>query len=94
MEPESVKKFRHVLLNSLGGGAENARATIHLVELEPNDQLLLCTDGLTDMVRHEDMVAELRKHSTPQAACDQLIRRALENGGKDNVTVVIARVSG
>jgi protein phosphatase len=70
-----------------------ARTSIHLVELEPNDQLVLCTDGLTDMVEHTEIAAVLQQSSTPQAACDELIRRALENGGKDNVTVVIAHVS-
>jgi len=93
IEPASVKKFRHVLLNSLGGGNEMARATIHHVELEPNDQLLLCTDGLNDMVSDEDIAAELQQHVNPQAACDSLVRRALENGGRDNVTVVLAIAS-
>jgi protein phosphatase len=90
---ESVKKFRHVLLNSLGGGNAMASAAIHLIELEPNDRLLLCTDGLSDMVSDEDIAAELQRRENPQSACDALVQRALENGGRDNVTVVLAIAS-
>lgn len=93
IEPESVKQFRHVLLNCLGGGSSKASATIHTVELESNDRLLLCTDGLTDMVSDEAIAAELKRHINPQAACDALIRHALENGGRDNVTAVLAAVT-
>jgi serine/threonine protein phosphatase PrpC len=92
MEPKSVRKFRHVLTNSFGGGNEVARATIDHLELSSDDQLLLCTDGLTDMLRDEDIVAELCRHAEPQAACDSLVKRALENGGKDNVTVALAAI--
>lgn len=92
MDPDGVAKFAHVLVNSFGGGNETARATIHHLELRSGDQLLLCTDGLTDMASDEEIVSELRQHATPQAACDALVKRALENGGKDNVTVVLANV--
>jgi protein phosphatase len=91
MEPDSVHKFRHILLNSLGGGNENVRATIHHLELNACDQLLLCTDGLNHMVPDSDIAAELRRNSSPQDACDALVQLALNNGGKDNVTVVLAR---
>ena len=90
---ETVSKFRHIVLNSFGGGIEKAEATIHHLELQPDDRLLLCTDGLPDMVHDEDIAAELRSHADPQSACDALIEQALTNGGKDNVTVVIASLS-
>ena len=91
MEPESVKKFKHILLNSIGGGNERVRANIHHLKLEPSDQILLCSDGLTDMVPDAEIALELGRGATPQATCDTLIQRALENGGRDNVTVVVAR---
>jgi protein phosphatase len=90
MDPDSVRRFRHVLLNSFGGGNDSARATIHHLQLEPADKLLLCTDGLTDLVSDGEIAGELSRHSTPQAACDALIKEALQRGGKDNVTVVLA----
>jgi serine/threonine protein phosphatase PrpC len=93
MEPESVRRFGHILLNSLGGGNDTAKAAIHHLELVPNDRLLLCTDGLTDMVEDEQIASELQRHTSPQAACEALVQRALANGGRDNVTVVLASTS-
>jgi protein phosphatase len=92
MAPESVEKFSHILVNSLGGGTENAKAAVRHFPLRGDDQLLLCTDGLTGMVPSEAIVAELQRHATPQVACDRLVQLALENGGKDNVTAVLASI--
>ncbi len=94
MDPNSVSKFNHVLINSFGGGNKDATATIHDLQLGTDDQLLLCSDGLTDMVPDDDIASVLRRHNSPQPACDALVSRALENGGKDNVTVVLASVDG
>jgi serine/threonine protein phosphatase PrpC len=61
------------------------------LELDSGDQLLLCSDGLTDAVA-EDRIAEiLRSHDDGQAACQGLVEAALEAGGPDNVTVVLLR---
>ncbi len=92
MEPNSVKKFGHVLTNSFGGGSDSASATVLTLELQTGDQLLLCTDGLTDMVADAEIAAECSQGRDPQATCDVLVQRALTNGGKDNVTVVLAQV--
>ena len=90
MNPENVKTFRHVLLNSFGGDKDNVTAQIHQLQIRPGDHLLLCTDGLSDMVDDEDIAIALRESSGPQAACDKLVTTALEKDGKDNVTVVVA----
>jgi serine/threonine protein phosphatase PrpC len=90
MDPDSVKKFRHLLLNNLGGDTDDVTAQIHHIQIEPGDRLLLCTDGLTDMVADEDIALILQRTPTPQTACDELVSAALNHGGKDNVTVVLA----
>ncbi len=90
MNPESVKKFRHILLNNLSGDEDDGAAQIHQLQLGPGDRLLLCTDGLTDMVADEEIATILQQTSAPQAACDRLVAAALKHGGKDNVTVVLA----
>lgn len=93
MDPGQVSKFRHLLLNSLGGDGSEVTAQIHHVHLDVGDRLLLCTDGLTDMVADQDVATVLQQFSAPQAACDRLIAMALEHGGKDNVTAIVAAVA-
>lgn len=62
---------------------------LYEVELGEDDILLLCSDGLTGMVRDEDIAALVTQAADLQAAVDALIARALENGGADNVTAVL-----
>jgi protein phosphatase len=87
--PESVSKLRSVLTNCLGGKNETVSAEIYKLTLTHGDQLLLCTDGLSDLVDDQQIASVLAKHPDPQAACDELIQLALDHGGKDNVTVVL-----
>jgi serine/threonine protein phosphatase PrpC len=94
LDPDSVKRFRHILLNSLGGERDKVTAQIHHVHLAAGDRLVLCTDGLTNMVADEEIAKILQQISAPQAACDQLIALALDNGGRDNITVIVAAASG
>jgi len=92
LDPDSVKKFRHLLLNNLGDHPHDVIAHIHELEIEPGDQILLCTDGLTGMVSDEDIAKILEQAADPQDACDQLVRAALAAGGRDNVTAIVAAV--
>lgn len=55
---------------------------------EPGSRLLLCTDGLTNML-DDDKLAELLGQGDAQEACDALVQTALDNGGVDNVTVIV-----
>ena len=60
------------------------------VELRSGDRLLLCTDGLPEMVDDATIAAELGRPTSAAEACRALIGLALDRGGKDNVTVVVA----
>jgi protein phosphatase len=53
---------------------------------------MLCSDGLWEMVRDEQLAEILRAESHPQAACDKLIQAANENGGEDNIAVIIVKL--
>jgi protein phosphatase len=92
MPEDDVKRFRNILTNSLGGSTQEAQAEIYHFELQPGDRLLLCSDGLSDMVADPLIADVLESLPEPQSACDQLIERALEAGGKDNITVVLCDV--
>jgi protein phosphatase len=86
--------FRHVITNVVGGSDLGVRVEMHKLRLEPGDRLLLCSDGLTEMVSDPDILAVLAAESDPARACRDLVARANEAGGKDNITVVVADVVG
>lgn len=65
-----------------------------LLVLSPGDRLLLCSDGLTDMVADGELVTQLQAHPEPHAACRALIDAAKTAGGRDNITVLVIDYSG
>jgi protein phosphatase len=70
------------------GMEEKARSHVRSFTLKKNDRLLLCTDGLTDMVTDKDIASILRVEFDPQAACKTLVDTANKAGGHDNITTV------
>ena len=63
------------------------------LELEPGDQVLLCTDGLTEVVDDDRIAAVLAAQADGDDACTALIAAANQGGGPDNITVVLLRVA-
>src|SRR5262245_12416035 len=91
-EEAARHRLRHVLTRALGGGAADAaRVDVTHRELLDGDTVLLCSDGLSGMVSDAEIQSILARGDAMQATCDALVERALEGGGKDNVTVVLAR---
>lgn len=89
---EEVPRHRmhNVLTRAVGAGTHDAEADFHHVELRDGDRLLLCSDGLTDMVEEPGIAALLARHPASEDACRALVRAALDAGGRDNVTVIVA----
>jgi protein phosphatase len=83
--------LRHVIINVVGGTEAGVRVEVHRVTLRPDDRLLLCSDGLTEMVPDSEIETLLNIDPEPQRACQRLVERANLNGGKDNITAVVAR---
>jgi protein phosphatase len=81
---------RHQLYRALGQDEEMA---IDLVDLafQPGDLLLLCSDGLTEEVSDEGIAAIVAQSSDLPAACRALVEAANAAGGRDNVSVILAR---
>jgi protein phosphatase len=92
LAPDDVadSRHRHVLTNALGGSSEDVRVDTDLLRLNDGDRLLLCSDGLTDLVDDETITNILRNATRSSDACERLVQRALDNGGRDNVTVIVA----
>lgn len=84
-------RFKHVLTNVLGGHAGPVQTEIQHLQLAQGDRLLLCSDGLTDMVSDAEIARVLGSIQDSGEACSALVERALDSGGRDNVTVVSAR---
>jgi len=91
--PEQAPRhfLRHVITNVVGGARRGLDVEFHKIELAPNDALLLCSDGLTEMVDPEQIATILNEETDPQNACQDLIEEANRRGGKDNVTVIVSR---
>jgi protein phosphatase len=63
-----------------------------IIDLEPGDRLLICSDGLTSMVEDGSIADILERDPDPQRAADALVRAANDAGGVDNTTVVVVAV--
>ena len=86
--------FRNVILQALGAQPELQPVTGR-VRLFRGDLLLLCSDGLSGKLRGEDMLRiVLEANGDLRHACEALVDEANERGGEDNITVVLARLSG
>jgi protein phosphatase len=90
-EEVATHPLRHVLTNVLGGRDRLVRVEWRNLRLVDRDQILLCTDGLTDRVPESAIRDVLRSAGSAAGACKALVDLALEAGGKDNVTVVLGR---
>ncbi|HCI81749.1 MAG TPA: protein phosphatase, partial [Ktedonobacter sp.] len=62
-------------------------------ELRSGDTLLLCSDGLWEMVRDPEIERILRQPDEPTALCNQLIQSALQGGGADNISAIVVRIA-
>lgn len=89
-EDAETSVSRHVLVNAVGGINDTVRVDVDHLPLANGDRVLLCSDGLSDLVDDETIRALLASAPTAEQACRALVDRALAAGGRDNVTVVVA----
>ena len=89
-EAVAKHRLRHVLTSAMGGHGGPLVTEIQQFQLEDRDRLLLCSDGLTDMVDDDAIADVLQKIESPQKACERLLDLALNAGGKDNITIILA----
>jgi protein phosphatase len=93
LSPEEALRnpYRHVVTNVLGGDEPGVRVEMHKIDLETGDLVLLCSDGLTEMVPNARIGAILHEEQDdPRQACARLVAEANERGGKDNITALVA----
>jgi PPM family protein phosphatase len=95
IEPDEIYSHpqRNLIYRSLGAGRQVVEVDVFPTALQPNDILFLCSDGLWEMVRHQDLLKELSEQSSPQQICDTLINLANAHGGVDNITAIVVKVN-
>lgn len=79
---------RNVLLQAIGVEEDIKPELLHFL-LEDGDKLLLCSDGLSDMLRDEEIAAVLAGGQDAETAAQALLEKALDNGGKDNISLIL-----
>jgi len=92
-EEAAQSERRNIILQALGPEPQIKIDLTHQV-VRRGDTLVLCSDGLSGQVTKDDIGAIVAQEKDPEAACRRLIELANENGGPDNITVVIARFDG
>jgi serine/threonine protein phosphatase PrpC len=83
---------RNFLYRAIGQGHE-LKVDTYSRRLETGSHLILCSDGLWGAVSEEEIVDVIRISSSPQEACNELIARANDHGGEDNITMILAKIN-
>lgn len=82
---------KNIITNAIG---TDSRIDISLVQYNyaKGEYILMCTDGLTDMATNEEILKIINENKTPESISAKLLEKALEAGGKDNITLIILQV--
>ena len=95
LTPEEARTHpqRSVITRALGSDA-HLHPDIYEINVETGDRLLICSDGLSGMIFDDQIENTLRRVQDPQRCASQLVSEAIAGGGHDNVTVIVADVTG
>jgi serine/threonine protein phosphatase PrpC len=93
IEPDAIYTHpqRSVIYRCIGDQAQIEVDTL-TASIDPGERLLLCCDGLWEMLRPEGIEEVLLREADPQVACDQLVRYANQAGGEDNISVIVVQL--
>jgi serine/threonine protein phosphatase PrpC len=91
-EQARFSQNKNLVTRAVGIDAE-VETELHTYAVEPGDIYLLCSDGLSDMVTDEDLQLTLSSlQANLPLAAEQLVQQANDNGGRDNISVILVRV--
>ena len=90
----SKENSKPPLTQNLGIPEEEMKIEPYITKYKCNsgDKFLICSDGLTDMVSEQEILSILNKEKTTKQLVEELLEKALENGGKDNTTIIVCEV--
>ena len=81
---------KNIITRALGC-ADDLEVDTVAYELADGDSVVLCTDGLTNLVPENEIAARVQEKEDPQEACEGLVALANSNGGEDNITIIILK---
>ena len=95
LTPEEARSHpnRSVITRALGSDP-HTQPDLYEINVETGDRLLICSDGLSGMIFDDQIENTLRRVQDPQRCASQLVNEAIAAGGHDNVTVIVADVTG
>jgi protein phosphatase len=83
---------RAALYQVIGGGHPNVCPHFAAVKFQPGDRFLICSDGLIDGVWERNIRDALGGEAEPNICCEKLLKRAVENSGIDDTTLIVIHV--
>ncbi len=92
LSSQHARPYRNLVTRCLNTRNEPVHVDLFHISLQAGDYLLLCSDGLTDMVADPVIHHVVMSAPSTKGACEQLMQRALAAGGRDNITIVLARI--
>ncbi len=87
-EEAARSEMRSVLSRALGIAPE-VNVDIEELTVSEGDQLVLCSDGLSELVSEDEILLEVQSSNSPAIACEELVNLANQRGGDDNITVIV-----
>jgi serine/threonine protein phosphatase PrpC len=82
---------RSIIYRSIGD-KPTVEVDTNVVTLNPGDRIIICSDGLWEMIRSEGIADALMQEADPQAVCDLMVSHANAAGGEDNISVIVVEV--
>lgn len=94
IDPDAIYTHpqRNLIYHSLGAGHKHVDPDVFHEALKTGDKLLLCSDGLWEMVRPPALIQTLTEQNNVEKICDKLISLANANGGEDNISAVVVQI--
>ena len=91
-ETEAFMHPQRTIITKVIGPDPTVEPDIYALRLQIDDKLLLCSDGLSDMLRDEEITDILAKFASTETAAEALLEKALNNGGRDNITFILVEI--
>jgi protein phosphatase len=88
-EEAARSDMRNILSKALGIAPE-VDVDIEELTVSEGDQLVLCSDGLSELISDDEILSEVQSSNRPEIVCDELVNLAIQRGGEDNITVIVA----